>query len=138
MADVSTLRLYVLRATYLFAAAGQFAVFWPGLLNHSAEWALRNGDASAMLCGMAPLMALGIRYPLKMLPILLFELTWKALWLVAIYLPLAQAGPVDAATRESRFAIVLGIVVCSIAIPWRYVWRSYIVEPGDRWRRKAA
>jgi hypothetical protein len=134
MADVSTLRLYVLRAAYLFAALGQFAVFWPGLLDHSADWALRNGDTSAMLCGLAPLMALGVRYPLRMLPLLLFELTWKALWLVAIYLPLARAGQVDDATRESRFAVVLGIVVCVIAIPWGHVWRRYVVEPGDRWR----
>jgi hypothetical protein len=45
---------------------------------------------------------------------------------------------VDDTTRESLFAVAVGVVVCIIAIPWMYVWRRYVVEPGDRWGRKPA
>jgi hypothetical protein len=133
MTEVSTVRLYLLRATYLFVTVGQLATFWPKTLHHTSEWALRYGDTNAILAGMTVLMALGVRYPLKMLPLLLFELTWKSLWLVAIYVPLWRAGMVDDATAESRFAVGLGVVICAIAIPWTYAYRQYVVAAGDRW-----
>ena len=43
MSDVSTFRLYLLRATYLLIAVGLGFVIWPNLLHHHATWALRYG-----------------------------------------------------------------------------------------------
>lgn len=134
MSEVSIVRLYVLRAAYTLIAVGLAIVVWPGVLRHSDAWALKNGDTCALLAGIQVMAMLGIRYPLKMLPLLLFEFTWKSIWLLAIALPLWRAGQVDAATVESVNACVLGVVVCLVAIPWRYVWGRYVVEPGERWR----
>ena len=134
MSEVSIVRLYVLRAAYTLIAVGLAIVVWPGVLRHSDAWALKNGDTCALLAGIQVMAMLGIRYPLKMLPLLLFEFTWKSIWLLAIALPLWRAGQVDAATVESVNACVLGVVVCLVAIPWRYVWVRYVVEPGERWR----
>lgn len=132
MPQVSTFRLYLLRATYLLISAGQLAVFWPKTLHHTSEWALRYGDTNALLAGMTVLMAFGIRYPLKMLPILLFEFAWKVIWMVAIFVPLWRAGQVDVATHESLFAVGMGVVICLIAIPWGYAFRQYVTAVGDR------
>jgi len=30
------------------------------------------------------------------------------------------------------------VVVIVVVVPWRYVWRRYVVAEGDRWRRGAA
>ena len=131
MTDVSKLRFIVLRCTYAFIAIGQTLVFWPKLLAHSIPWALNYGDAGAMLAATAIPMAFGIRYPLKMLPIMLYEFTWKVLWIAAIYVPIARAGQVDAATRESMVNVTLGVIVCGLAIPWGYVWKRYVVERAE-------
>ena len=78
--------------------------------------------------------ALGIRYPLQMLPVLLLEFFWKALWMIAMAWPLWVAHAIDAKTSENLFAVGLGVVLCPIVIPWRYVFANYVTKPGDRWR----
>jgi hypothetical protein len=81
-------------------------------------------------------MALGIRYPVKMLPIMLFEFIWKCLWIVAIYLPLAQANRITSQTRESLIEIALGVIVCGLAIPWPYVVRNYLFAATEQSRKR--
>ena len=69
-----------------------------------------------------------------MLPLLLFELVWKTVWLVAIALPLWTAGQIDAGTAETILACGLGLVIFPLVIPWPYVLAEFVRRPGDRWR----
>ena len=133
MNEVSRLRFVVLRIAYALITFGQVVTFWPKLLSHSSEWALKFGDTNALLAGMTILMAFGIRYPIRMLPIMLFEFTWKSIWLIAIYLPLARAGQVDSATKESLAAIGVAVILCALIIPWGFVAKRYVIEPAERW-----
>ena len=135
--DVSTFRLYLLRATYLLIVVGLGFVIWPGIIHHTSAWALRYGDASSLLAAVSALAVLGIRYPLKMLPLLLFELTWKSIWLIAIALPLWRANQIDPETWESIIACGMGLVIFPIVIPWPYVLANFVKQPGDRWRNHA-
>ena len=139
VAEVSLVRLYVMRALYLLILVGLAIQMWPLLLNHREDWPLMNSVVCSVLVAVSLLAALGIRYPLQMLPLLLFELLWKTIWLVAIALPQWQPGRMDAATSETVFACVMGVVLVPIAIPWPYVWANYVRKPGDRWtpRREA-
>ena len=134
MSEVSTFRLYLLRATYLLIVVGLGFVIWPGIIHHTSAWALRYGDASSLLAAVSALAVLGIRYPLKMLPLLLFELTWKSIWLIGIALPLWRANQIDPETWESIIACGMGLVIFPIVIPWPYVLENFVKKPGDRWR----
>ena len=138
MADVSTFRLYLLRAAYLLVAAGLAAVIWPSLLDHESDWPLMNGVVASLLAGVSLLAALGLRYPLKMLPVLLFELIWKSIWLLAVAWPLWSAGLLDAATRDTIRDCLIGVIIMPLVIPWRYVWDHYVKAPGERWRSQAS
>jgi hypothetical protein len=137
MPVVSTFRLYVLRAAYLLIAVGLGLMVWPRLFAHTTEWALKYGDTFALLAGVQVLAMLGIRYPLKMIPLLLFELVWKAIWLTSIAWPLWRAGQIDPGTAESITACVMGVIVSIIAIPWPYFIATYIRAPADRWTPSA-
>ncbi len=134
MTDVSLLRLYALRAAYLFVAAGLAATVWPLLITHSPQWPLMNGVVCSMLGALSVLAAFGIRYPLQMLPVLLFEVAWKSIWLIAVALPLWSANQLDARTWETVRDCALVAILIPI-IPWRYVIAQYVTRPGDRWRR---
>ncbi len=132
--EVSTFRLYLLRATYLLLVVGLGFMIWPGVIRHAQSTPLANGLVSALLAGVSVLALLGVRYPLQMLPLLLFEFVWKLIWLLAIALPLWRANQMDPATWESVKACLMGVVLMPVVIPWPYVWANYIKKPGDRWK----
>jgi hypothetical protein len=135
MPEVSTFRLYLLRATYLLIVVGLGLVIWPGLIHPAKAWTLWHSVGRSLLAAVTVLAALGIRYPLRMLPLLLFELVWKSIWLSAIALPLWLSGnPIDPAMQETIRDCVLGLVIFPAVIPWPYVVAELARKPGDRWR----
>lgn len=134
MNAVSVFRLYLLRATYLFIVVGLGFLIWPGLLSAPKDQGHMQGVVRSLLAAVSLLAVVGLRYPLKMLPLLLFELLWKAIWLLVIGLPLWSAGAFDAGTRQTWNDCLVGVVLFVLVIPWRYVFESYVRAPGDRWR----
>ena len=138
MAKVSVFRLYLLRATYLLIVVGLGAVIWPLIIHHPGTVSLMGSVVRALLGAVALLALLGLRYPLQMLPLLLFELLWKSIWLVAFALPLWSEHRIDAATAETVRDCLMGVVIFPLAIPWGYVWTRYVRQPGDPWKRGIA
>ena len=136
MTEVSLFRLYALRAGYLLIAVGVAATVWPIVINHSPQWPLMNSVACSLLAAVSVLAAVGIRYPLQMLPVLLFEIVWKSIWLIAVALPLWSANQTDARTLETVRDCLFGAILIPL-IPWRCVISQYVTKPGDRWRRTA-
>ncbi|MGB8032126.1 MAG: hypothetical protein WCF30_20950 [Terracidiphilus sp.] len=130
---VSLFRLYTLRVCYLILAAGLGAVIWPGVISHTSDFALKHGIQSALFAGLGLTAALGLRYPVQMLPLLIFEFTWKAIYLVAFALPLWRAHQITAAAAADIQAVAMVVIFVPL-IPWGYVWRHYALKPGDRWR----
>src|ERR1700719_5402403 len=129
---VSLWRLYVLRAIYALLAAAEGSIQLSAFLHH-AHWTLNSGVAHSFLLALALLSIVGIRYPLGMLPVLVYELLWKIIWLWGIALPLWAANQVDADTRTSFFEIAPVIILFPL-LPWGYIFSNYLKKPGDRWR----
>ena len=130
--DVSLARLYVLRATYLLMIAGLAATNLQVLISHNPTL---RGVIPSMLGGIWLLAFIGLRYPLQMLPLLLFEFSWKTIWLLAFGLHQWSAGQMPSTWPEDFKAITTGVILMPIVIPWGYVYRHYIQQPSDRWRR---
>jgi hypothetical protein len=130
---LSVRRLNVMRIGYAVMGVGIAVRNWPLLVNRSEPWPLYEGVTKYMLVAMGLLALLGLRYPLRMLPILLFESAWKLLWLGAIAAPLWIADDMDATTAEVAGA-ALWVVIILAVIPWRYVFTHYVVQRGDAWR----
>ena len=130
--EVPMWRLYLLRAMYLLVVVGLGSLIWPQFFHRTHPWAYADGIIACMLVAFSTLSLLGLRYPLQMLPILLWELVWKAVWLGVIALPLWRSGQVDEATAANTFACSFVILVV-IAIPWRFVFDHYVRKQGERW-----
>jgi hypothetical protein len=128
--EVSLARLYVLRATYLVLVIGGAVMFLPQLISHEPTV---RGVIPSMLGGMWVLACFGLRYPLQMLPVLLFELLWKTIWLIDYGLPQRMAGVNTAQFTEDFKAIAFAPVLLIAVIPWGYVFRHYLKAQGARW-----
>ena len=127
-----TWRLNVMRVGYFVMGVGLAVTEWPDLLHH-ASWELKEGTVVTMLVAMSVLALLGLRYPQRMLPILLFEVGWKLTWLGIVALPLWSAGNLTGATREQAGAVLWVIVIIAV-IPWRHVVSQFVLARGERWR----
>lgn len=131
--ELSLFRLYALRAAYLVMAAGLGVYIWPVVIHHTNELATTQGVRFGLLAGLGATAALGLRYPVQMLPILLFELVWKAIYLIAFALPLWSADQINAAAAEDIKAVLMVVIFVPL-VPWRYVFAHYVLRPGDRWK----
>ena len=132
-AEMSLPRLYFLRLGYLVVAVGLALTKWPLIINHDRPWPLFEGVETCMLVALSLLAFLGLRYPLQMLPILLFELAWKLIWVAVVVLPLWLANQIDPATLSVFYSCLVVLIVLAV-IPWRYVVAHYVTKPGDPWR----
>jgi hypothetical protein len=129
--EIALWRLYLLRAGYLLIAVGMGMQKVPAFLHHR-PWELMHGVVNSMLLALVLLSVLGLRYPLKMLPLLFWEVTWKATWLLAVALPAWQNYTMDANTWDTTFACLISVIFLFI-IPWDYVWRKFVSARSDRW-----
>ena len=132
MNEVSPARLWAMRVMYLVMALGIGLTIWPLIVSHGPELPRMTGVAFALLGTIGLLSLLGLRYPLQMIPLLLFELIWKAIWLAAFAGPRWLDGTLDEGMRSTIFDTSLGLVLI-LVIPWRYVWANYVARPGDPW-----
>jgi hypothetical protein len=132
--EVSVSRLNFLRAGYLLIAAGLAATIWPTLVDHDASWPLMNSVVGAMLGAVSLLALLGLRYPLQMLPVMLFELAWKTIWLGLVALPLWTTDQLDARATSTVVDCLVAAVLIPL-LPWRYIVERYVWSSGEPWRR---
>ena len=102
--EVSLARLYVLRATYLLLIVGLGGFIVPQLLSHEP---LARGVIPSLL---------------------------GAVWLLDYGLTQWSTGNAPATFPEDFKAIVAGVILMPIVIPWGYVLRHFARQPGARWR----
>ena len=122
-----------MRVAYAVMGVGLAVVKWPVVIGLDNSMPLYEGVVAVLLTAMSLLAFLGLRYPVRLLPILLFESLWKLIWLSVVALPAVAGGDMDQAMSEVIVNCSLVAIVLA-AVPWRYVWQRYAVAKGDRWR----
>jgi hypothetical protein len=131
--ELSLFRLYTLRVAYLIMAVGLGVFVWPSVIRHSNEFAAAHGAEVAMLAGLGAVAALGLLYPVRMLPVLVFEVVWKTIYLIAFAYPAWSAHQITPAMADDIQAVSMVVILLPL-IPWGYVFRHYVVQRGDRWK----
>jgi hypothetical protein len=131
--ELSARRLNIMRCGYAFMGVGLAIVKWPVLVQNAPSLPVFEGVVACLLTAMSLLAFLGLRYPVRMLPILLFEVIWKVIWIAAVAVPHLIADDINTATRAVLVNCSLVVIIIAV-IPWRYVWERYIQAPADAWR----
>jgi hypothetical protein len=112
-ATPSPIHLRVLRAVFLLNGI-VLGVFVLRALFGRSEWDAVRGVAYSFWAAWALLSLVGVRYPLSMVPVLLMQFVYKAVWLGAIY-PRASS---DAGLLP---IMVAGLIGDLVVIPWTFV-----------------
>lgn len=123
--ELSRVRLYAMRFYYLLGILLAIDV-WPRMINPGKLWEPLPGVAYSFWAALSLLLLLGVRFPVRMLPLLLLQLFYKLIWLVGVGYPLWSAGQLDPAKSGLFQACAIGAVLDLIVIPWPYVFENYV------------
>jgi hypothetical protein len=129
--EVPLWRLHLIRAFCLFFVIAAPFNDLPRLFFHAPD---ERGMITCILAGLWVMALIGLRYPLKMMPIFLFECAWKTIWTIFFGLPQWLSGVGSPRLGQDLFDIGFFAIVFGLLIPWGHVWRHYVREPAERWR----
>jgi hypothetical protein len=132
---VAMWRINAMRFLFLLMAVVMGSAVWQQLLFESADWPVARGLAKSMLAALALMSLLGVRYPLQMLPLMLYEIAWKTVWITLIAGRAWLAGKWTPEI-EALFVECIGIVIAYFIVPWRYVWARYCAQPMEPLRAR--
>ena len=124
---VPRINIYLLRLLYTLMFLFLTYDSWSHIFNHTGPWNTTNSAAWFMWGSYSLISCIGIRYPLKMLPIILFEITYKTAWLVIVAYPLWVKNELIGSPVEGAARLFIWVVFPIVAMPWKYLFRTYIL-----------
>lgn len=123
--SLPTWRLHAMRGLFFLNFISLAFDNWSAIFFPEEQMGVLSGVAISFWAGFSLLNLLGVRFPLKMLPILMLQLLYKSAWILGTYLPAKGKGTVDAGIQEFFWICVAGIVLNLVLIPWGYVYREF-------------
>ena len=117
-------KLLFMRLLYLLNFVSLAFDNWAIIIKGDGDLSTLEGVAISFWASFALLSLVGIRHPLKLLPILLLQLLYKSLWIIGIYWPAFQKEMVPESTTEFFYICIAGIVLNILIIPWKYFYQE--------------
>ena len=115
---LSKIRLYLMRGLYLLTFIGLAKQAWTEILYPSEPLDYITGVAFSFWASYATLMGLGVFYPVKMLPLILLQLCYKAVWALGVYLPMQSTGTISESAESFFWICIVAVILDIIVIPW--------------------
>ena len=130
---VRPINVYLLRVLYfmMFAAVG--LQMWKTILTHEGPWDHTKAVAFCVWAAYPTLGLFGLIKPLKWLPIVIFMIFYKTLWVIAVAYPLWRAGTLVGSPPEEMARVFMWAPVISLIVPWVYVFKNYVM-----WSKKTS
>jgi hypothetical protein len=126
--EVRNINIYTLRALFVLMFLVLGKQVWMYILGHSGAWGSDEAVAYSVFAGFSLLAFLGIFNPIKMLPLLLLEVFYKLLWLFLVAYPMWTNGQLASSAVEERIFAFSLVVIPIIAMPWKYVLKTYVTN----------
>jgi hypothetical protein len=124
---VRPVNIVLLRGIYLLMCGLMARTAWSNILGHQGPWEPYRAMGDCVWAAYGTLALPGLLQPLRMLPIVLFMIFYKSLWLAVVALPLLRAGTLAGSPAEELTYIFLAAPVFALCVPWGYVVRQYLL-----------
>ena len=121
-----TWRLIVMRGLYLLTFVGLAFDSYSTLMDPGELLDTISGVAFVFWASYATLMGFGVRYPVQMMPLIFLQLFYKALWIIAVYMPMYNAEAVTENAQSFFWICMTAVILDVLVIPWPYVFRNYV------------
>ena len=124
---VRPVNIYLLRILYflMFVFVGLDA--WKTIITHQAAWDPTRAVAWCVWAAYSTLSGLGLLHPLRWLPIVIFMIFYKTLWVIVVAYPMWSAGTLAGSPAEGMAQVFIAAPFLALIIPWKYVFEKYIL-----------
>lgn len=125
---VRPFKIYLLRLLYFLVFIFVGYDSWTYIFNFDGQGDHVRAAAFCMWASYSLLSGIGVVYPLKMLPIVAFEILYKVVWLLIIAYPLWSASQLAGSPAEGMTSAFLWVVLPIIAMPWKFTFYTYVLN----------
>ena len=125
---VRPINVYLLRLLFLlvFVLVGHDS--WTYILKHDGPWDHVKAAALCMWAACSLLSIVGVFHPLRMLPLVMFEIVYKIIWLVIVAYPLWSTDRLAGSPAEGMTNAFLWVILPIVAMPWKYAVDKYLLN----------
>lgn len=124
---VRKINIYVMRLVFALMFVFVATDSWTVILTHEGDWDPLKAVAWCTWAAYSTLTLLGVFHTLRMLPIMIFMIFYKGLWLAIVAYPLWSAGMLKGSPAEEMAYMFSGIIIPILFVPWKYVFKKYIL-----------
>ena len=125
---VRPINIYLLRLLFVLVFLFVGYDSWTSILHHKGAWDHVRAAALCMWASYSLLSIIGVFYPLKMIPFVMFEILYKIVWLIIVAYPLWAAHRLAGSPAEEMTYAFLWVVLPIVAMPWRYAFNAYVLN----------
>ena len=123
---VRPIQIFAMRVGYLLVVVLVGNIAWSRLLAHEGPWDPVVAAALSMGAGSAALSVFGLIHPLRWLPLVLFVIAYKSIWLIVVAYPLWATDRLAGSPAEPMTQQFLPVIFPIVVMPWGYVLRTYV------------
>ena len=127
---VRPINIYLLRLLFLLIVVFVASDSWSAIVTHKGQWDHVKAAAVCMWAAYSALSVFALINPLKWLPIVMFEIVYKIIWLVIVAYPLWSTNQLAGSPAEEMTYAFMWVILPIVAMPWAYAFRTYV------WPRK--
>lgn len=124
---VRKINIYLLRLAFALTFLFVGAESWATIITHKGPWDHIKAVAFCVWASYSALSVLGILHPLKMIPLMLFQIAYKVLWLLVVAYPLWTANQLAGSPAEQMTYTFLWVILPIVAVPWGYSFKKYVL-----------
>jgi hypothetical protein len=129
---VRPINTYLLRVLYFLMFVGVAFEAWKTIITHEGPWDHTRAVAWCVWAAYPTLSIFGLLRPLRWLPIVIFMIFYKTLWVVVVAYPLWRAGTLAGSPAEEMAHIFVWAPVITIIVPWVYVFKNFVMWPTKK------
>ncbi len=126
-AGVYNINIYLLRLLFFLTFLFVGTTSWNYIFTFEGTWDHVKAVAFCVWAAYSTLSVLGLLHPLKMLPLVLFQIFYKVLWLLVVAYPLWSTNQLAGSPAEEMTYTFLWVPLAIIAVPWQYAFKNYIL-----------
>ena len=122
---VRPINIWLLRLLFLLIVLFVVSDSWSAILNHKGPWDPVKAAAVCMWAAYSVLSIFGLINPLRWLPLVMFEIFYKLIWLVIVAHPLWSTNKLAGSPAEEMTYAFVWVILPIVAMPWSYAIRTY-------------